>query len=77
MFEFPSWLPTDFLNRPIFPFVMVVCCNKVMGVAVVLQIEQRKKKKKKTREEIGDMERNKREETVMGSGMEVRGTHQQ
>lgn len=60
MFEFPSWLPSDFLNRAHFPFVMAVSYNKVMGVAVVLQIEQ-----KMERQEIGDMQRNERGETVM------------
>lgn len=40
---------------------MAVCYNKVMGVAVVVQIQQ----KKKERKEIGDMERNRRGETVM------------
>lgn len=46
---------------------MVVCYNKVMGGAVVLQIEQ-----KMEREEIGDMERNKRGEIVMEGGRERR-----
>lgn len=53
--SFPHGFPLTSLTGPIFPFVMVVCCNKVMGAAVVLQIEQ-----KMERQEIGYMERNKK-----------------
>lgn len=59
--SFPHGFPLTSLTGPIFPFVMVVCCNKVMGAAVVLQIEQ-----KMERQEIGDMERNKRGENCYG-----------
>lgn len=41
---------------------MLVCYDKARGAAVVLQIEQKCRKSKPERQEIGDMERNKREE---------------